>query len=217
MFTDFKLANSLGLCSWFLSLIHFCNSYSFDNLLQIHHEGIKGRRQSYGQVARECSLVSSSYHWSRWRWRQLWPQIWRRFWRRICRKTCDGMCTKLGKWWRVFLWVWASHSRIFCLWKTDCLLHQDKTTLLISYVVTLLWQGHPVAMWWIYFHLFVALVTGYKTKYISVPPWFLHSVYFVIVYLVGAHVVTVQLPTRCLVATFLHQPEGSTWCCVCDL
>ena len=31
----------------------------------------------------------------------------------------------------------ATHAS-FVLWKTDCLLHQDKTTLLISYVVTLL-------------------------------------------------------------------------------
>ena len=31
----------------------------------------------------------------------------------------------------------------------------------------------------------------------------------VIVYPVGAHVVMVLLPTRCLVARFLHQPQGS--------
>ena len=51
------------------------------------------------------------------------------------------------------------------------------------------------------------LVEGYKTVYLC----HLDS-YTVTVcngYLVSAHVVTVQLPTRCLVDRFLHRPHGS--------
>ena len=53
------------------------------------------------------------------------------------------------------------------------------------------------------------LVEGYKTVYLC----HLDS-YTVTVcngYLVSFHVVTMQLPTRCLVDRFLHRPHGSDW------
>ena len=57
------------------------------------------------------------------------------------------------------------------------------------------------------------LVEGYKTVYLC----HLDS-YTVTVcngYLVPSHVVTVQLPTRCLVDRFLHRPHGSGYLITC--
>ena len=61
------------------------------------------------------------------------------------------------------------------------------------------------------------LVEGYKTVYLC----HLDS-YTVTVcnrYLVSSHVVTVHLPTRCLVDRFLHRPHGSGYLisCVSDV
>ena len=58
------------------------------------------------------------------------------------------------------------------------------------------------------------LVEGYKTVYLC------HHLdsYTVTVcngYLVSAHVVTTQLPTRCLVDRFLHRPHGSGYLITC--
>ena len=56
-------------------------------------------------------------------------------------------------------------------------------------------------------------VEGYKTLYLC----HLDS-YTVTVcngYLVSSHVVTVQLPTRCLVDRFLHRPHGSGYIIMC--
>ena len=57
------------------------------------------------------------------------------------------------------------------------------------------------------------LVEGYKTVYLC----HLGS-YTVTVcnrYLVSSHVVTIQLPTRCLVDRFLHRPHGSGYLIMC--
>ena len=57
------------------------------------------------------------------------------------------------------------------------------------------------------------LVEGYKTVYLC----HLDS-YTVPVcngYLVSSHVVTVQLPSRCLVDRFLHKPLGSGYLITC--
>ena len=57
------------------------------------------------------------------------------------------------------------------------------------------------------------LVEGYKTVYLC----HLDS-YTVTVcngYLVSSHVVTVQLPTRCLVDRFLHRPNGRGYLITC--
>ena len=57
------------------------------------------------------------------------------------------------------------------------------------------------------------LVEGYKAVYLC----HLDS-YTVTVcnrYLVSSHVVTVQLPTRCLVDRFLHRPHGSGYLISC--
>ena len=57
------------------------------------------------------------------------------------------------------------------------------------------------------------LEEGYKTVYLC----HLDS-YTVTVcngYLVSSHVVTVQLPTRCLVDRFLHRPHGSGYLITC--
>ena len=59
----------------------------------------------------------------------------------------------------------------------------------------------------------MALVEGYKTVYLC----HLDS-YTVTVcngYLVSSHVVTVQLPARCLVDRFLHRPNGSGYLITC--
>ena len=59
----------------------------------------------------------------------------------------------------------------------------------------------------------MALVEGYKTVYLC----HLDS-YTVTVcngYLVSSHVVTVQLPTGCLVDIFLHRPHGSRYLITC--
>ena len=68
-------------------------------------------------------------------------------------------------------------------------------------------------MWSLSSHLRVALVEGYKTEYLC----HLDS-YTVTVcsgYLVSFRVVTVQLPTRCLVDRFLHRPHGSRYLIPC--
>ena len=70
-----------------------------------------------------------------------------------------------------------------------------------------------VMMWWQSSHLQVALVEGYKTVYLC----HLDS-YTVTVcngYLVSSQVVTVQLPTRCLVGRFLHRPHSSGYIITC--
>ena len=57
------------------------------------------------------------------------------------------------------------------------------------------------------------LVEGYKTVYLC----HLDS-YTVTVcngYLVSSHVVTMQLPTRCLIDRFLHRPHGSGHLIIC--
>ena len=51
------------------------------------------------------------------------------------------------------------------------------------------------------------LVEGYKTVYLCHLDSYTVTVYNG--YLVSSHVVTVQLPTRCLVDKFLHRPHGS--------
>ena len=59
----------------------------------------------------------------------------------------------------------------------------------------------------------MALVEGYKTVYLC----HLDS-YTVTVcngYLVSSYVVTVQLPTRCLVDRFLHRPYGTGYLITC--
>ena len=68
-------------------------------------------------------------------------------------------------------------------------------------------------MWWLFFHLLVALVEGYKTVYLC----HLDS-YTVTVctgYPVSFHVVTLHLPTRCLVYRFLHRSHGSGYLITC--
>ena len=64
-------------------------------------------------------------------------------------------------------------------------------------------------MWWLSSHLLVPLVVGYKTVFLCHPDSY--TVTMCNRYLVSSHVVTVQLPTRCLVLVdrFLHRPHGS--------
>ena len=70
-----------------------------------------------------------------------------------------------------------------------------------------------VTMWLLASHLLVALVEGYKTMYLchldSYPVAVCNR------YLVSSHVVTVQLPTRCLVDRFIHRPHGSGYLIMC--
>ena len=57
------------------------------------------------------------------------------------------------------------------------------------------------------------LVEGYKTVYLC------HLDSYTVTmcngYLVSSRVVTVQLPTRCLVDRFLHRPHGSGYLITC--
>ena len=59
----------------------------------------------------------------------------------------------------------------------------------------------------------MALVEGYKTVYLC------HLDFYTVTvcngYLVSSHVVTVQLPTRCLVERFLNRPHGSGYLITC--
>ena len=58
-----------------------------------------------------------------------------------------------------------------------------------------------------FFHLLVALVEGFKTVYLCHLDSY--TMTMCTGYLVSFHVVTLQLPTRCLVERFLHRPYGS--------
>ena len=57
------------------------------------------------------------------------------------------------------------------------------------------------------------LVEGYKAMYLC------HLDSYAVTlcngYLVSSHVVTIQLPTRCLVDRFLHRPHGSGYLITC--
>ena len=57
------------------------------------------------------------------------------------------------------------------------------------------------------------LVEGYKTAYLCHIDS--HTATVCNGYLVSSHVVTVQLPTRCLVDRFLHRPHGSGYLITC--
>ena len=80
-----------------------------------------------------------------------------------------------------------------------------------------------VTGWWLFFHLLVALVKGYKTMYLCYLDSYTVTVCTCTGYLVSSHVVTVQLPTRCLVERFVHRPHGSgylitcVWCSHCSV
>ena len=54
------------------------------------------------------------------------------------------------------------------------------------------------------------LVEGYKTMYLDS-----YTVTVCNGFLVSSHVVTVQLPTRCLEDRFLHRPHGSGYLITC--
>ena len=68
-------------------------------------------------------------------------------------------------------------------------------------------------MWRLSPHLLVALVEGYKTLYLSHLDSY--TVPVCTGYLVFSHVVTVKLPTRCLVYKFLHRSHGSGYLITC--
>ena len=69
-----------------------------------------------------------------------------------------------------------------------------------------------VMMWWLFVHLLVALVEGYKTVYLCHLDSY--TVTLCTRYLMSSHVVTMQLPTRCLYR-FLHRPHGSGYLTTC--
>ena len=64
--------------------------------------------------------------------------------------------------------------------------------------------------WWLFFHL---AVEGYKTVYLC--HFDSYTVTVCTGNLVSSHVVTVQLPTRCLENRFLHRPHGSGYLKMC--
>ena len=55
------------------------------------------------------------------------------------------------------------------------------------------------------------LVEGYKTVYLC----HLDSYTVTVCNTVSSHVVTIQLPTRCLVDGFLHRPHGIVYLITC--
>ena len=82
------------------------------------------------------------------------------------------------------------HLHFSCCLSDSRLLIHSKT----PHVVTMLWLDSD----W---------VEGYKTVYLCHLDSYTVTVYTR--YLVSSHVVTLQLPTRCLVDRFLHRPHGS--------
>ena len=87
----------------------------------------------------------------------------------------------------------------------------------VRYTAKLLMQSlcrdWTTTMWCLSSHLLVALVEGYRTVYLC----HLDSYTMTVCngYLVSSHVVTVQLPTMCLVDRFLHRPYSSGYIITC--
>ena len=101
--------------------------------------------------------------------------------------------------------IWDSYEGFAFM---DC--HDSYTAKLLIKSLCCDWT---VTMWWLFLYLLVALMEGYKTMYLC----HLDS-YTVTVctrYLVSSHVVTLQLPTRCLVDRFLRRPHGSGYQITC--
>ena len=90
-------------------------------------------------------------------------------------------------------------------------INQDCLHSKIPHVVTVLWPDSDDVV------TILSPTSGTSGRLqnrVSVPPWFLHSD-CVWGYLVSSHVVTVQLPTRCLVDRFLHRLDGNGYLITC--